>query len=110
MWLEVPEVGIPARTALLSRRHSGFCGLNRLDESTKADHYSRKLCQAELLRDRLRRFDAWDIIPSNSFGKFGGAADSLRGFLYIVHRIEDAERCLSEGSEESLPFRPFPNL
>jgi hypothetical protein len=32
--------------ALLSRRHSGFCGLNRLDESTKADHYSRKLYQA----------------------------------------------------------------
>ena len=44
--------------ALLSRRHSGFCGLNRLDESTKADHYSRKLmaplriCQAELPRDQ----------------------------------------------------------
>lgn len=32
--------------ALLSRRHSGLCGLNRLDESTKVDHYSRKLCQA----------------------------------------------------------------
>ena len=51
----------------MSRRHSGFCGLNRLDESTKADHYSRKLCQAELPRDRLRRFDVWDIISSHSF-------------------------------------------
>jgi hypothetical protein len=37
---------ISAFWALLSRRHSGFCGLNRLDESTKADHYSRKLYQA----------------------------------------------------------------
>ena len=44
--LEVPRVGIAAPMALLSRRHSGFCGLNRLDESAKADHYSRKLYQA----------------------------------------------------------------
>jgi hypothetical protein len=42
----VPRVGYSAPSALLSRRHSGLCGLNRLDESTKADHYSRKLCQA----------------------------------------------------------------
>jgi len=58
--MEVPRVGIPAPVALLSRRHSGFCGLIRLDESAKADHYSRKLmapfgiCQAELPRDRGR--------------------------------------------------------
>ena len=44
--VEVPRVGLSALGALLSRRHSGFCGLNRLDESAKADHYSRKLCQA----------------------------------------------------------------
>jgi hypothetical protein len=44
--VEVPRVGLSAPWALLSRRHSGFCGLNRLDESTKADHYSRKLYQA----------------------------------------------------------------
>jgi hypothetical protein len=41
--MEVPRVGLSALGALLSRRHSGFCGLNRLDESAKADHYSRKL-------------------------------------------------------------------
>src|SRR6266850_3743738 len=94
MWLEVRWVGIPARLALLSRRHSGFCGLNRLDESTKADHYSRKLCQAELPRDRFKRFDAWDIISSNSFGKVGAAADSLWRFADVIHRIVDARIAL----------------
>ena len=64
--LKVPRVGIPAPMALLSRRHSGLCRLNRLDESTKADHYSRKLYQAsrmrysELPRDRAAR-PAWGI-------------------------------------------------
>ena len=64
--MEVPRVGLSALWALLSRRHSGFCGLNRLDESTKADHYSRKLMapfgiyQAELPRDRARK-PAWGI-------------------------------------------------
>ena len=64
--IEVPRVGISAPMALLSRRHSGFCGLNRLDGSAKADHYSRKLMaplriyQAELPRDRARK-PAWGI-------------------------------------------------
>jgi len=50
--------------ALLSRRHSGFCGLNRLDESAKADHYSRKLCQAELPRGPGHDDFATDITSS----------------------------------------------